>query len=60
MIPLSWYVILSAALFSIGVVAFSREGISLSSDVYRTYAERGQHQFYKHSHYLQSLTGGYS
>ncbi len=58
MIPLSWYVILSAALFSIGVVGvFSRRNIFILLMSIELMLNAANINFIAFSHYLQSLTG---
>jgi len=58
MIPLSWYMILSAALFSIGVVGvFSRRNIFILLMSIELMLNAANINFIAFSHYLQSLTG---
>jgi NADH-quinone oxidoreductase subunit K len=58
MIPLSWYVILSAALFAIGVVGvFSRRNIFILLMSIELMLNAANINFIAFSHYLQSLTG---
>jgi NADH-quinone oxidoreductase subunit K len=58
MIPLNWYIILSAALFSIGVVGvFSRRNIFILLMSVELMLNAANINFIAFSHYLQSLTG---
>ncbi len=58
MIPLSWYIILSAALFTIGVVGvFSRRNIFILLMSIELMLNAANINFIAFSHYLQSLTG---
>ncbi len=58
MIPLSWYVILSAALFAIGIVGvFSRRNIFILLMSIELMLNAANINFIAFSHYLQSLTG---
>ncbi len=58
MIPLSWYVILSAALFAIGVIGvFSRRNIFILLMSIELMLNAANINFIAFSHYLQSLTG---
>lgn len=58
MIPLSWYMILSAALFAIGVVGvFSRRNIFIILMSIELMLNAANINFIAFSHYLQSLTG---
>ena len=58
MIPLSWYVVLSAALFAIGVVGvFSRRNIFILLMSIELMLNAANINFIAFSHYLQSLTG---
>jgi NADH-quinone oxidoreductase subunit K len=58
MIPLSWYVILSAALFAIGVVGvLSRRNIFILLMSIELMLNAANINFIAFSHYLQSLTG---
>ena len=58
MIPLSWYMILSAALFAIGVVGvFSRRNIFILLMSIELMLNAANINFIAFSHYLQSLTG---
>ena len=58
MIPLSWYVILSAVLFAIGVVGvFSRRNIFILLMSIELMLNAANINFIAFSHYLQSLTG---
>ena len=58
MIPLSWYIILSAALFAIGVVGvFSRRNIFILLMSIELMLNAANINFIAFSHYLQSLTG---
>jgi len=58
MIPLSWYLILSAVLFSIGVVGvFSRRNIFILLMSIELMLNAANINFIAFSHYLQSLTG---
>jgi len=58
MIPLSWYVILSAALFTIGIVGvLSRRNIFIILMSIELMLNAANINFVVFSHYLQSLTG---
>jgi len=58
MIPLSWYMILSAILFSIGVVGvFSRRNLFILLMSIELMLNAANINFIAFSHYLQSLTG---
>ncbi|HTP05552.1 MAG TPA: NADH-quinone oxidoreductase subunit NuoK [Nitrospirota bacterium] len=58
MIPLSWYLVLSAVLFSIGVVGvFSRRNIFILLMSIELMLNAANINFIAFSHYLQSLTG---
>jgi NADH-quinone oxidoreductase subunit K len=58
MIPLSWYVMLSAALFTIGVVGvFSRRNIFIILMSIELMLNAANINLVAFSHYLQSLTG---
>jgi NADH-quinone oxidoreductase subunit K len=58
MIPLSWYMILSAALFAIGVVGvFTRRNIFILLMSIELMLNAANINFIAFSHYLQSLTG---
>jgi NADH-quinone oxidoreductase subunit K len=58
MIPLSWYMILSAALFAIGVVGvFSRRNIFILLMSIELMLNAANINFIAFSHYLQSLAG---
>jgi len=58
MIPLSWYMILSAVLFSIGVVGvFSRRNLFILLMSIELMLNAANINFIAFSHYLQSLTG---
>jgi NADH-quinone oxidoreductase subunit K len=58
MIPLSWYIILSAALFAIGVVGvFTRRSIFILLMSIELMLNAANINFIAFSHYLQSLTG---
>jgi NADH-quinone oxidoreductase subunit K len=58
MIPLSWYVILSAALFTIGIVGvLSRRNIFIILMSIELMLNSANINLVAFSHYLQSLTG---
>jgi len=58
MIPLSWYVLLSAALFTIGVVGvFTRRNIFIILMSIELMLNAANINLVAFSHYLQSLTG---
>ena len=58
MIPLSWYMILSAALFAIGIIGvFSRRNIFIILMSIELMLNAANINFIAFSHYLQSLTG---
>lgn len=58
MIPLSWYIILSAALFSIGIIGvLSRRNIFIILMSIELMLNSANINLVAFSHYLQSLTG---
>jgi len=58
MIPLSWYILLSAGLFSIGVVGvLSRRNVFIVLMSLELMLNAANINFVAFSHYLQSLTG---
>jgi len=58
MIPLTWYILLSAALFTIGIVGvFSRRNIFIILMSIELMLNAANINLVAFSHYLQSLTG---